>query len=69
MRQSSKDRSAKRAHTKVMYTQLDLHEEDVAHIEALAHALTVNDETSDHLRAKIESILDGDRLGMPMELH
>ncbi len=52
-----------------MYTQLDLHEEDVAHIEALAHALTVNDETSDHLRAKIESILDGDRLGMPMELH
>jgi hypothetical protein len=40
-----------------MYIEVDVYEEDVVRIEALAQTLTINDETSDRLRAEIESIL------------
>jgi hypothetical protein len=48
---------------------VDVYEEDVARIEALAHALTMNNEASDRLRAEIENLLSNAAAVMPKDLH
>jgi hypothetical protein len=69
MRQIPRKRSARRAHSEGLSIEVDVHEEDVARIEALARALTVNDETSKRLRAEIESLLNNSVAVTQKDLH
>jgi hypothetical protein len=59
MRQVPPKRQARHTHSKVAWIQVDVQDEDMARIEALAQALAVNDEASNRLRAEIERLLGG----------
>jgi hypothetical protein len=41
--------------------QIDVHDDDLAAFEALAHALNSDDETSERLRSEIERLLAGEQ--------